>query len=173
MGEVSGDYHKDSGTTFHVYTFSGGVRFQSGSKAQRAKPFAQLLMGTGVDNGSIGHSTPTNHFPVVTPGGGVDFGVAKHFAARFKLDFPLYATFGDVHKGTRFSIGASIPVGSRTGAASNHGGSSAEGCRGVRGASPRYYTSSSTASSARSMMKRNRADGSFPISSLITRSVTI
>ena len=35
------------------------------------------------------------------------------------------------------------------------------------------YTSSSCASSARSMMKRNRADASLPISSLITRSVTI
>ena len=34
-------------------------------------------------------------------------------------------------------------------------------------------TSSSSASSARSMMKRNRADASLPISSLITRSVTI
>jgi len=35
------------------------------------------------------------------------------------------------------------------------------------------YTSSSSASSARSMMKRNRAEASRPISSLITRSVTI
>ena len=35
------------------------------------------------------------------------------------------------------------------------------------------YRSSSCASSARSMMKRKRADASFPISSLITRSVTI
>jgi hypothetical protein len=34
-------------------------------------------------------------------------------------------------------------------------------------------TSSSTASSARSMMNRKRADGSFPINSLITRSVTM
>ena len=113
MGEMAADYDKEAGTTFHVYTFSGGVRFQSGGKAQRAKPFAQLLMGTGVDNGSIGHSTPTNHFPVVTPGGGVDVGLAKHLAARLKLDFPLYATFGDVHKGARLSIGASIPVGTR------------------------------------------------------------
>ncbi len=34
-------------------------------------------------------------------------------------------------------------------------------------------TSNSSASSARSMMKRKRADASLPISSLITRSVTI
>ena len=37
----------------------------------------------------------------------------------------------------------------------------------------RSQTSSSSASSARSMMKRKRADASFPISSFITRSVTI
>jgi hypothetical protein len=35
------------------------------------------------------------------------------------------------------------------------------------------HTSSSSASSARSMMNRNRAEASRPISSLITRSVTI
>ena len=36
-----------------------------------------------------------------------------------------------------------------------------------------FQTSSSSASSARSMMNRKRADASLPISSLITRSVTI
>ena len=40
----------------------------------------------------------------------------------------------------------------------------------LRPSSP--HTSSSTASSALSMMKRNRADASLPINSLITRSVT-
>ena len=37
----------------------------------------------------------------------------------------------------------------------------------------RGYTSSSSASSARSMMNRKRAEASLPISSLMTRSVTI
>lgn len=36
-----------------------------------------------------------------------------------------------------------------------------------------FYTSSSSASSARSMMNRKRAEASLPISSLITRSVMI
>jgi hypothetical protein len=113
MGEIAGDYNSDAGTTFYIYTFSGGVRFQSGSKAARLKPFAQVLMGTGMDNGSVGQSPTKNHFPVVTPGGGVDLRATKHLAARLKLDFPLYATFGDVHKGLRLSLGASIPVGSK------------------------------------------------------------
>jgi hypothetical protein len=87
------------------------ARFQSGRKAARARPFAQLLLGTGVDNGNVGQSTPKNHFPVVTPGGGLDVRLSKHAAARVKLDFPLYATFGD--KGFRFALGVSVPVGSK------------------------------------------------------------
>jgi hypothetical protein len=113
VGEIGGDYTTEAGTSFHIYTFSGGARFQSGSRTARFNPFAQILMGTGLDNGSVGQSTPTNHFPVVTPGGGFDVRLAPHFAVRTKLDFPLYATFGDVHKGFRLGIGASIPVGTR------------------------------------------------------------
>ena len=33
--------------------------------------------------------------------------------ARVKLDFPLYATFGDVHKGLRLALGLSLPMGTR------------------------------------------------------------
>jgi hypothetical protein len=149
VGEIGGDYKKESGTSFHLYTFSGGARFQSGRKAARARPFAQILLGTGLDNGNIGQSTPTNHFPVVTPGGGVDVRLSQHAAARVKLDFPLYATFGDVHKGLRlaFALWSSR--------------------------NKLVETYNSNAFSARSMMKQKRADGSFPISSLMTRSVTI
>jgi hypothetical protein len=111
VGEAGGDYNSDGDTSLHIYTYSGGARFQSGSRSERFKPFAQLLMGAGSDNGSIGQSEVTNHFPVITPGGGVDVRAAEHFAVRVKLDFPLYATFGDVHKGFRLGIGASIPVG--------------------------------------------------------------
>lgn len=110
-GEAAADYRDENGTSQHITTYSGGVRFQSGSHAARIKPFALILMGTGVDN--LGTDGETNHYPVVTPGGGVDFAFAEHLAARFKLDFPLYATFGDVHKGLRFAAGLSVPVGRR------------------------------------------------------------
>jgi len=113
VGELGGDYTKQSGTSYHLYTFSGGAKFQSGRKDARLRPFAQILLGTGLDNGNIGQSTPTNHFPVVTPGGGTDFGLSKRAAARVKLDFPLYATFGDVHKGLRLAFGLTLPVGTR------------------------------------------------------------
>ena len=110
-GEAAADYHDENGTSQHRTTFSGGVRFQSGAKVARIKPFAQILMGTGMDN--LGTDGATNHYPVVTPGGGVDFGFGGHLAARFKVDFPLYATFGDVNKGARIAIGLSVPVGTR------------------------------------------------------------
>ncbi len=111
MGEAAADYHDENGTSQHRTTYSGGVRFQSGAKAARIRPFAQLLMGTGMDN--LGTNGATNHYPVVTPGGGVDFALGAHFAARVKLDFPLYATFGDVNKGARIAFGLSVPVGTR------------------------------------------------------------
>lgn len=114
VAEIGGDYKTRSGASgAYVYTFSGGARFQSGSKSARVRPFAQLLFGTGLDNGGIGSHATRNHYPVLTPGGGADLRIAKHLAARLKLDFPLYATFGDVHKGFRLSIGASIPVGTK------------------------------------------------------------
>lgn len=109
MGEIGADYK----SARYVYTFQGGARFQSGTKSARVRPFAQLLFGTGLDNGGIGAHATRNHFPVLTPGGGTDVRLGTHLAARVKLDFPLYATFGDVHKGFRLSVGASIPLGSK------------------------------------------------------------
>jgi hypothetical protein len=111
IGEASGDYQKLSGYTANILAFSGGVRFESMGKEERVKPFAQLLMGTAMDNAN--RTGPKNHYPVVTPGGGIDFGLAHHVAARLRLDFPLYATFGDVLKGTRLGIGLSFPTGTR------------------------------------------------------------
>lgn len=109
--EASGDYDKRDTFTANIYSFSGGVKFESGSKGERIKPFAQLLMGTSMDNGD--GTGAKNHYPTVTPGGGVDFRLANHAAARVKLDFPLYATFGDVHKGARLAIGLAVPLGTR------------------------------------------------------------
>jgi hypothetical protein len=51
-----------------------------------------------------------NHYPVITPGRGIDLGLAHHVAVRVRLDFPLYATFADVLKGTRLGIGLSFPT---------------------------------------------------------------
>ena len=107
--EIGADYHKLPTYTANLYSFSGGVRFQSTTKGERFKPFAQLLMGTSWDNGTgIGL---TNHYVSVAPGGGVDVLLAPHIAARLRLDFPLYSTFGDAHKGTRLSIGVAVPLG--------------------------------------------------------------
>jgi hypothetical protein len=110
-GEATADYHDDNGTSQHRMTFSGGVRIQSGSRAAKVRTFASILMGTGMDN--LGVDGATNHYPVITPGGGADFRLAPHAAVRLKLDFPLYATFGDVYKGARVAVGLSVPVGTR------------------------------------------------------------
>jgi hypothetical protein len=113
FGEGGGEYHSGSGFSAHQYTYGGGARFEKGDPSIRVRPFAQVFLGTTSDNGRGAASASTNHYPVVAPGGGVDLGVSARLAVRARLDFPLYMTFGDVFKGSRFSIGVSIPYGKR------------------------------------------------------------
>jgi hypothetical protein len=109
IAAVSGDYQSRTGYTANIYAYSGGARFESDSTSQKVKPFAQLMLGGAQDNGTgIGI---INHYPVVTPGGGVDFVASRRLSVRFRVDFPLYATFGDVYKGRRVSAGVALPIG--------------------------------------------------------------
>ena len=110
IGDVSADYRKLTGFTAHIYTYAGGARFQSGATARRASPFAQIVIGAGQDNDD---GAKTNHYPIVSPGGGVDVRVGRHAAVRLRADFPLYMTFGDVFKGARVAAGLSFPFGKR------------------------------------------------------------
>lgn len=134
-GEASGDYRSDGGQTANIYLYVGGVRFQSGRSAQRVRPFAELLFGGGQDNsGPTAQRVPEgqngsadsgkiNHYPVLKPGGGVDLGISPRVAVRVRVDVPLLMTTGHrlsgqtdarhTLKGTRLSIGVSIPYGTR------------------------------------------------------------
>lgn len=110
LGEASGDYRKLTGYTANRYAYSGGVRFEAGA-VQPVRPFIQIMMGAAQDNGD--GTGKTNHYPVVSPGGGADFRLAGRAALRVRLDFPLYMTFGDVFKGTRLAAGVSVGMGHR------------------------------------------------------------
>jgi len=119
VAEVHGDYHSSGGDTVSLYTYGGGVRFESGRKDVRIKPFAQLILGGGQDDAG----GRTNHYPMLSPGGGVDLGISHGAALRVRVDFPLLMTTGDPLSGqvsaghtlkcTRLSIGVSFPFGSR------------------------------------------------------------
>src|SRR5262252_7921712 len=41
-GEAAADYHSENGASQHITTFSGGVRFQSGARSARVRPFATI-----------------------------------------------------------------------------------------------------------------------------------
>lgn len=110
IGDLAGDYRK-VGYTAHIYTYAGGARFQRRTNDQRVSPFLQITLGAGQDNGN--GTGKSNHYPVVTPGGGVDASLGHRAAVRLRLDFPLYTTFGDVYKGARVSAGLSFPFGTR------------------------------------------------------------
>jgi len=88
MAEASGDYRSADGNSSHIYLYGGGVRFQSGDMGRRLRPFAQLLLGGGHDNG-FGDTDKTNHYPMLAPGGGLDIGLSKSAALRTRVDFPL------------------------------------------------------------------------------------
>lgn len=110
ISEISADYRQLPGFTAKLYTYAGGARFQSGTTGTHLSPFAQIVIGGGQDNDD---GAKTNHYPIVSPAGGVDLGLGQHAALRLRADFPLYMTFGDVFKGARLSAGLSFPFGKR------------------------------------------------------------
>jgi hypothetical protein len=111
IASVTGDYRQATGYTQNIYSYGGGARFQSLSPKGKINPYLQIVMGGAQDNGS--GNGRVNHYPFVSPGGGADFAFSKRAAARVTLDFPLYMTFGDVFKGTRFGAGVVVPMGQR------------------------------------------------------------
>jgi len=107
--QFTGDYDKQASFTANRYTYGGGARFNLMPGKRRANPFAQIVLAGGQDNGD-GDGT-INHYPVVDPGGGVDVTINRQVSFRGRLDFPLFATFGDVFKGLRGQIGITVGFG--------------------------------------------------------------
>jgi hypothetical protein len=111
MAAFSGDYDKRTGFTANIYTYAVGARFQSDATRRKARPFAQVLLGGGQDNGT--GTGKINHYPVLLPGGGTDLSVSPRLNVRLLLDFPILMAYGDSLTGTRFSVGISFPLGKR------------------------------------------------------------
>ena len=87
------------------------TRFGSGVVGQKWRPFAEITLGSGQDNGD--GTGKTNRFPVVTPGAGVDLRLNDRLALRSRLDFPLLMRYSDMLTGMRVSIGIALPLGTR------------------------------------------------------------
>jgi len=111
IAQFTGDYDKQTDFTANRYTYGGGTRFNFLPGQRRVNPFAQIVLAGGQDNGT-GNGI-VNHYPVVDPGGGVDIMINRYASFRGRLDFPLFATFGDVFKGVRGQVGISVGFGNR------------------------------------------------------------
>jgi hypothetical protein len=109
IASMSADYRDATGYTANIYSYGGGVRFESIRSPKKVRPYIQVLLGGAQDNGD--GTGKTNHYPFVSPGGGATFVINKRAAVRAMVDFPLYCTFGDVYKGRRFSAGFVVPIG--------------------------------------------------------------
>lgn len=111
IGDFTADYDKRDTFTANIYTYTGGARFGSGMVEQKFRPFAEVTLGSGQDNGD--GTGKTNRFPVVTPGAGVDMRLTNRVALRTRLDFPLLMRYSDMLIGTRLSVGIALPLGRR------------------------------------------------------------
>jgi opacity protein-like surface antigen len=90
-----------------VLSYAGGIRFQT-NRREKFRPFANILLGGANDQGPTnpqGAKVAHNHFTVMEFGGGVDYALTSHIAARVQGSAPLYLFFGPVSKGARFQIG--------------------------------------------------------------------
>ena len=112
MGVVTAEYDKRDTYTANIYTYSGGARFDFMTPTGRVRPFAQVVLGLGQDNG-IDAETPnkTNYYPYLAPGVGTDLAVHRKVSVRVRVDVPVLMRFSDSHTGIRLSAGIAIPLG--------------------------------------------------------------
>jgi hypothetical protein len=108
VGDVSGQYKTialfTSEGRLSVHTLMGGVR--ASARIGRLTEFAQLLIGVARTTGSAFGSTTTATTFAVQPGGGVEFPLARAWAARAQLDVRLLRSEPDATNGgyqTRFA----------------------------------------------------------------------
>jgi hypothetical protein len=113
MALVSGEYDKRDTYTANLYSYSGGARFDFLATG-RVRPFAQILLGLGQDNG-IDAETPnkTNYYPYLAPGIGTDLAVHRRLSVRVRFDVPILMRYSDSYTGLRFSAGIAIPIGGK------------------------------------------------------------
>lgn len=112
MAVVNAEYDKRDAYTANIYTYSGGARIDFIATAGRVRPFAQVVLGLGQDNG-IDAETPnkTNYYPYLAPGVGTDLAVHRKVLVRVRVDVPVFMRFSDSHTGIRLSAGIAIPFG--------------------------------------------------------------
>jgi opacity protein-like surface antigen len=85
----------------HTYLFGPQVSFSEG----RFSPFLHVLVGVAHLADSHGGVSNSDNSLGVAAGGGVDYRVIDHVAARLQLDDMRTHFFGDTHNHLRFSAG--------------------------------------------------------------------
>lgn len=107
VGEVAGNYDREYGETFWLYTYQGGIKVTG--KGDAVKPYAQFLAGA-LTLGCCGDSAT---YFVIEPGAGVDVRLNGRAALRLGASFPTAFNEGEVGKSLRFQVGMVVPVGGR------------------------------------------------------------
>jgi hypothetical protein len=100
VGEIAGNYKSESGETFSVHTFQGGIRVLA-RQNPNVRPYGQFLLGGANASGGGGSDTEFS----IEPGGGVDFPFGGQTAARVGIGFPMVVVEGDTLNTFRFHVG--------------------------------------------------------------------
>jgi hypothetical protein len=113
VGEVGGSYKTidfdGDDVSFRVYSFLGGVKFQS--REASFTPFAQALLGAAVAGVSFaGESESTTAF-AVQPGAGIDFRLNDSLSMRLQGDYRFITSEGESSNEFRFAVGIVFPFG--------------------------------------------------------------
>ncbi len=110
--------------TFDTLGFAGGVRVH-GDRSSRVRPFFQVLFGYSTADAAVGalgdldlttwSSDQRAIFsvsgPALTPGGGLDVGVAERVAVRLQIDLPSVFSGGTVTSSLVVGAGFVFAVG--------------------------------------------------------------
>jgi hypothetical protein len=101
VADISGQYKTITLFTseghLSVHTVMGGVR--AAARIGRLTEFVQVMIGMAHTSGSAFGSTSTATVLAVQPGGGVDFPIARSWAARAGLDVRLLRSQPDATNG--------------------------------------------------------------------------
>jgi hypothetical protein len=101
VGEISGQYKTipllNADARLSAHTAMGGLR--ASANVGRLTEFAQILAGVARTSGSAFGATDTSRAPGIQPGVGVDYPLARAWAARAELDVRLIRSQPDATNG--------------------------------------------------------------------------
>lgn len=112
VGDFSGYYRSDHGTTQRNYNFLFGPKVTY--RRSSLSPFGQILFGAAHQQLNASSTKTTDNAFAMAVGGGVDYGFNQHFSARLlQADYLLTRFGGSTQNTARVSFGIVLKLGNK------------------------------------------------------------